>query len=60
MKWSERSKIKWNEANWSAQYRKGGRGRVFMEKVYRSSKWREVKDWVERVSELMIEKKQLQ
>ena len=32
---------------------KGG-GRVFMEKVYRSSKWWEVKDWGESVSELMI------
>ena len=28
-----------------------------MEKVYRSSKWREVKDWGESVDELMIEKK---
>jgi len=28
-----------------------------MEKVYRSSKWWEVKDWGESVSELMIEKK---
>ena len=27
-----------------------------MEKVYRSSKWWEVKDWGESVSELMIEK----
>ena len=32
---------------------------AFMEKVYRSSKWWEVKDWGESVSELMI-KKQLQ
>ena len=32
---------------------------VFMEMVYRSSKWWEVKDWGESVSELMI-KKQLQ
>jgi len=32
-----------------------------MEKVYRSSKWWEVKDWGESVSKLMIaEKKQLQ
>ena len=30
---------------------------VFMEKVYRSSKWWEVKDWGESVSELMIKKK---
>ena len=36
-------------------------GRVFLEKVYRSSKWWEVKDWSESVSELMIgKKKQLQ
>jgi len=34
----------------------GGGGRVFVEKVYRSSKWWEVKDWGESVSELMIEK----
>ena len=27
-----------------------------MEKVYRSSKWREVKDWGESVGELMIKK----
>jgi len=32
---------------------------VFMEMVYSSSKWWEVKDWGESVSELMI-KKQLQ
>ena len=56
VKWSERSKVKWNEAKWSTQYREGG-GRLFMEKVYRSSKWWEVKDWGESVSELMIEKK---
>ena len=34
----------------------GGEGEglgVFMEKVYRCSKWWEVKDWVESVSELM-------
>jgi len=44
------------------QYREGGGGRVFMEKVYRSSKWWEVKDWGESVSKLMIvnKKKQLQ
>ena len=34
-----------------------GGGRVFMEKVYGSSKWWEVKDWGESVSELMIGKK---
>jgi len=42
------------------QYRERGGGRVFMGKVYRSSKWWEVKDWGESVSELMIVKKQLQ
>ena len=30
--------------------------KVFMEKVYKSSKWRKVKDWGESVSELMIKK----
>jgi hypothetical protein len=55
-KWSEWSKVKWNEVKWSAIEGKGGR-RVFMEKVYRSSKWWEVKDWGESVSELIIEKK---
>ena len=48
--------VKWNEAKWSA-----AQGReeeqVFMEKVYRSSKWWEVKDWGESVSELVIGKK---
>jgi len=38
------------------QYGEGGK-QVFMEKVYRSSKWWEVKDWGEQVSELMIVKK---
>jgi len=53
--------VKWNEVKWSeVQYREGEGGRVFMEKVYRSSKWWEVKDWGESVSELMIVKKQLQ
>jgi len=36
---------------------KGGGVRFFMEKVYRSSKWWEVKDWGESVSELTIVKK---
>ena len=38
----------------------GRGGVVFMEKVYRSSKWWEVKDWGESVSELMIVKKKVQ
>ena len=37
--------------------REGEKKRVFMEQVYRSSKWWEVKDWGESVSELMIKKK---
>jgi len=48
----------WNEVKWSAVW--GGGERVNMEKVYRSSKWWEVKDWGESVSKLMIVKKQLQ
>jgi len=39
------------------QYREGGE-QAFMEKVYRSSKWWEVKDWSESVSELVIGKNQ--
>jgi len=34
-----------------------GGGAVLMEKIYRSSKWWEVKDWGESVSELVIVKK---
>ena len=45
-----RQQVKWNEAKWSAILGGG----VFMEKVYRSSKWWEVKDWGESVSELVI------
>ena len=59
IKWSERNKVKWNEAKWSVLWWRGGGGRDFIEKVYRSSKWWEVKDWGESVGELMI-KKQLQ
>jgi hypothetical protein len=56
VKWTEWSKVKWNEVKWSAL--EGGRGEwVFMEKVYRSSKWWEVKDWGQSVSELMIKQK---
>ena len=33
---------------------------VVMEKVYRSSKWREVKEWGESVSELVIGNKKNQ
>ena len=52
----------WSGMRWSElQYKEGGGEEwVLMEKVYRSSKWWEVKDWGEYVSELMIVKKQLQ
>ena len=64
------SVAKWNKVKWRKQSEvesgevkcsigKEG-GRVFMEKIYRSSKWWEVKDWGESVNELMIGKKQLQ
>ena len=43
--------MRWSEV----QYREGGW--IFMEKVYGSSKWWDVKDWGESVSELMIVKK---
>ena len=36
------------------QYKEGEGEGVFMEKVYRSSKWWEVKDWGESVSEFVI------
>jgi len=69
VKCSKVKQIEVNEAKWSAmrwsevQYREGGEGRrerVFMEKVFRSSMWWEVKDWGESVSELMIVKKKKQ
>ena len=47
--------MRWSEV----QYREGREERVFMEKVYRSSKWWEVKDWGESASELMIVKKKI-
>ena len=54
MKWTKQSEVEWGEVKCSIG--KGGGERTFMEKVYRSSKWWEVKDWSESVSELMIEK----
>ena len=46
MKWTKQSEVEWGEV----QYREGGGGRVFMEKVYRfvsDEKWRTgVKTWV--------------
>ena len=50
---NEASEVEWGEVKCSIG--RGG-GRVFMEKVYRSSKWWEVKDWSESVSELVIKK----
>ena len=49
---AKRSGMKWNEV----QVEGKGKKRVFMEKVYRSSKWWEVKDWGESGNELMIVK----
>ena len=54
MKWANQSEVEWGEVKCSIG--KGGK-RVFMDKVYRSSKWWEVKDWGESMSELMIGKK---
>ena len=48
--------MEWGEVKCSIG---GGEG-VFMEKVYRSSNWWEVKDCGKSVIELMIEKKKLQ
>ena len=44
--------MEWGEVKRSIG--KGGGEQVFMEKVYKSSKWWEVKDWGQSVSELMI------
>ena len=71
MKWTKQGELEWGELKWKKQGEvewgevkcnigKGGGARVFMEKVYRSSKWWEMKDWVESVSELMIVKNELQ
>jgi len=57
VKWIERSEVEWGEVKCCVGKGGGGRERVFMEKVYRSSKWWEVKDWGESASELMIVKK---
>ena len=60
MKWTKQSEVEWGEVKCSRG--KGDEGRVFMEKVYSSSKWWEVKDWGESMSELndWKKKKQLQ
>jgi hypothetical protein len=50
------NKVKWNEVKSKVQYTEWVGG-VFMEKVYRSIKWWEVKVWGERMSELMIGEK---
>ena len=52
VKWTKQSEVEWGEVKCSI----GRGGRVFKEKVYRSSKWWEVKDCGESVSELMIKK----
>ena len=39
---------------WSEVQNREGEERVFMEKVYRSSKWWKVKEWGESVGELMM------
>ena len=54
----KQSEVEWGEVK--CNIGKGEGGRVFMEKVYRSIKRYEVKDWGENASELMIVKKQLQ
>jgi len=50
---NEASEVEWDEVKCNI----GRGGRVFMEKVYRNSKWWEVKDWGESVSELVIGEK---
>jgi hypothetical protein len=52
---NEASEVEWGEVKCSIR-KGGGGGRVFMEKVYWSSKWWDVKDWGESMSELGIEK----
>ena len=54
MKWKKQSEVEWGEVKCSVGKGEGEEEeRVFMEKVYRSSKWWEVKDWGESASELM-------
>ena len=50
----KQSEMEWGEVKCSIGK---GRERVFIEKVYRSSKWWEVEDWGESASELTIGKK---
>ena len=54
-KWTKQSEVEWGEVKCSIG--EAGEERVFIEKVYRSSKWWEVKDWGESVIDLMIVKK---
>ena len=54
VKWTKQSEVEWGEVKCGIE--KGGGEQVFMEKVYRGSKWWEVKDWSENLSELMIGK----
>ena len=48
---NEASEVEWGEEKCIIVM---GEGEVFMEKVYTNSKWWEVKDWGESVSELVI------
>ena len=57
VKWTKQSEVQWGEVKCSMGKEAE---RVFMEKVYRGSKWWEVKDWGESVSELKIVKKKNQ
>ena len=51
VKWTKQSEVEWGEVKWSIVKGEEEK-RVFIEKVYRSSKWWEVKDWGESLSEL--------
>ena len=53
VKWTKQSEVEWGEVKCSV-VNGGGGWRVFMENVYRNSKWWDVKDWGESVSELGI------
>jgi len=56
-KWTKQSEVEWGEVKCSKGKGEGRGERVFMEKVFRSSMWWEVKDWGESKSELRIVKK---
>ena len=50
-KWTKQSEVEWGEMKCSIV--KGEEERVCMEKFYSSSKWWEIKDWGESVSEFL-------